>query len=286
MRVNEMFNINHSVRASCSSLDNINNISQASLDNNIIREVKDKIEEVLKEVIKNINDIIIHSSSRDLDRFYENDKPMNYNEPTFNIHHSFLDYSSRRNSDDYSMMDVNIKSVLKYNIGNCYEMSCISALLINSILEKRLSALNVSEHTIEHLNKEVCVLGSLPMAGCDHAVTKLKINIDGADCNFIIDSWGRDFFQYLDEQDIGEHYKKSNSYFSNGNIKFKDVDISSFINEEKYIDIFNALINDIHGVNLDDAAWADPFEEARSRRQTELDNLKHKDSYFGWLKII
>ncbi|WP_145508655.1 hypothetical protein, partial [Yersinia alsatica] len=95
MRVNEMFNINHSVRASCSSLDNINNISQASLDNNIIREVKDKIEEVLKEVIKNINDIIIHSSSRDLDRLHKNNKPINYNDATLKAHHSFLDYSSR-----------------------------------------------------------------------------------------------------------------------------------------------------------------------------------------------
>ncbi|HDL7646212.1 TPA: hypothetical protein PXO92_002842 [Yersinia enterocolitica] len=281
-----MFNIDRLARTSCYSLDDISDTPQVSLGNDIILEVKNKIEEVLKEIIKNVNDIIIYSSSREFDELYKDNNPMRFNSSVLKTHHYFLMSSSREYFDNYSIMDFNVKSVLKYNIGNCFEMSCVSALLINSILEKRLSALNVSENTINNLNKEVYVLGSLPIEGCDHAVTKLKVTIDGSDHNFIIDSWGRDFFEYFDEQDISEYYKKGNSYYSNGNIKFKEHRLNNFINEEKNTAMFNTLINDIHGVNLDDATWTDPFEEAKSCRKKELDKLKHKDSYSGLLKII
>lgn len=169
-----------------------------------------------------------------------------------------------------------LEAMLRCNVGNFTEISYISAFLINIILEKIFSALNINTRYIT--NEVSClVTPSLfsgtecvhTIAGCDHVVIGLTLNEYNK--KYIIDTWGQSFFEYTNDKDISEFYGRKKSRFVNGNIKLDVHDMITFIvNNHKFIAIFKNLMSEIHRVNLDDAGFTDPFEEERRNREAAL----------------
>ncbi len=235
--------------------------------------VQQTLEKTMQEIIVNVNDIIMHSSTRDIERKYEKDKPRPVPDSAGIAHGKFIEMA-RGTTDDFGVTGINIQYVLKYNTGNCGEMAMLSAVLLNCILEKTTSSFSLNACN----SIDVSVL-STPRSGedgysegCDHFVANLKFNSFGKGFEYVVDSWGGCFFKSKCCEDIKNNYSKG-SYFTNENIQLRTHDIlTDLVNDEDYIAMIKKDIYKIHKVNLDDASFTDPFKQERNRREMALAN--------------
>ncbi|WP_253384128.1 hypothetical protein [unidentified bacterial endosymbiont] len=259
------------------SIKGDNNLTFEKIFLNSYKEyAKKNLENVMHEIIFNVNDIIMFSSTRDIDQAHKKGLPVPVDDPSFMSHHEFI-LETRSIKNDHETFGVNIHYALKYNVGNCHEMAVLTAVLLKSILEKRICSMNLNANVCKNI--EVSYF-STPytgdeeyVEGCDHAVVNVSFNCFGENSNYILDSWAKDLFSYQCDDDIKKKYS-GDSCFTNKNIILRsNSNVTRIINDESYISKIKKDLYEIHKVNLDNASFTDPFKHERERRELALKNI-------------
>lgn len=234
---------------------------------------KKSIEQEMQEIIINMNDIIMHSATRDHDEIYRNKKTPQHKIPYIASHYNVVDIGREGNN---LTSDKRMLHVLKHNTGNCGEMNSLSAMLMVAILEKRIHTLNLNANTCNNIDVSMLVTPWEGMdghdEGCDYIVANLCFNFYGVELKYIVDPWGRRFFEYESKDDIKNNYSDiiGNSTYLNENVQWMTPPIiTAAVNDENNINMLKKHMYEIHNVNLDDT---NPFRQERDRREAALAN--------------
>ncbi|EAQ6245571.1 hypothetical protein R3P88_001256 [Salmonella enterica] len=147
---------------------------------------------------------------------------------------------------------------IKYNTGNCADMSLILGSTIAKYIPQRLTGIGFSKNNIFDARINTSLMYNSASGG-NHVVVLLTFTDSKGISEYILDPWLD--ARIFKKEESYEIYKNNSNKYINENHCFEAYDkYSAIMNSAEYIEAIAKTINHLYGVNLDEIQLTNPFK--------------------------
>ncbi|MDQ6492036.1 hypothetical protein QO208_20980 [Salmonella enterica] len=147
---------------------------------------------------------------------------------------------------------------IKYNTGNCADMSLILGSIIAKYIPQRLTGIGFSKNNIFDARINTSLMYNSASGG-NHVVVLLTFTDSKRISEYILDPWLD--ARIFKKEESYEIYKNNSNKYINENHCFEVYDkYSAIMNSAEYIEAIAKTINNLYGVNLDEIQLTNPFK--------------------------
>lgn len=147
---------------------------------------------------------------------------------------------------------------IKYNTGNCADMSLILGAIIAKYIPQRLTGIGFSKNNVFDARISTSLMYNSASGG-NHVVVLLTFTDSKGISEYILDPWLD--ARIFKKEESYEIYKNNSNKYINENHCFEVYDkFSAIMNSAEYIEAIAKAINNLYGVNLDKIQLTNPFE--------------------------
>ncbi|ENR1989523.1 hypothetical protein ACEUIZ_002602 [Salmonella enterica subsp. enterica serovar Montevideo] len=147
---------------------------------------------------------------------------------------------------------------IKYNTGNCADMSLILGAIIAKYIPQRLTGIGFSKNSVFDARISTSLMYNSASGG-NHVVVFLTFTDSKGISEYILDPWLD--ARIFKKEESYEIYKNNSSEYINENHCFEAYDkYTAIMNSAEYIDAITKTINLLYRVNLDEIQLTNPFK--------------------------